>query len=80
MSPMWISLITTVVIRMPVAYALEWFTRPQGGEMGSGAPDCLFVSLMISWVLGAVLTSVAYRLGRWKKRSIVRKGPAAWNQ
>lgn len=73
MTPMWISIITTVVIRMPIAYGMEWLTRPAGGEMGSGAPDCLFVSLMISWVLGAVITAVAYRMGRWKKRSIVNK-------
>ncbi len=71
MTPMWISIITTVIIRVPVAYGLEFLTRPEGGAMGSGTPDPLFVSLLISWVIGAVLTSIAYRWGKWKKRSIV---------
>ena len=73
MTPMWISIITTVIIRMPIAYGLEALTRPAGGAMGSGAPDCLFISLLISWVLGAVLTGFAYRMGKWKKKSIVKR-------
>lgn len=72
MTPMWISIITTVVVRVPVAYGLEFLTRPAGGAMGSGAPTPLFLSLLISWVIGAVLTSVAYRMVRWKKKSIVK--------
>lgn len=71
MMPMWISIITTVVIRVPIAYGLEFLTRPEGGAMGSGTPDPLFLSLLISWVAGAVLTFIAFRTGRWKKKSIV---------
>ena len=67
MTPMWISIITTVIIRVPIAYGLEFLTRPEGGAMGSGTPD----PLLISWVMGAVITSIAYRMGRWKKKSIV---------
>ncbi len=73
MTPMWISIITTVVIRVPIAYGLEFLTRPAGGAMGSGAPTPLFLSLLISWVVGAVLTAIAYKMGRWKKKSIVNK-------
>ena len=72
MTPMWISIITTVIIRVPMAYGLEFLTRPEGGAMGSGSPDPLFISLLISWVMGAILTSVAYRMGRWKKKSIIK--------
>lgn len=70
MTPMWISIITTVVVRVPVAYGLEFLTRPEGGAMGSGAPTPLFLSLLISWVMGALLTSIAYRTGGWKKKSL----------
>lgn len=73
MTPMWISIITTVVIRVPIAYGLEFFTRPEGGAMGSGTPTPLFLSLLLSWVIGAVLTAIAYRMGRWKKKSIISK-------
>lgn len=77
MTPMWISIITTVVVRVPVAYGLEYLTRPAGGAMGSGAPDPLFLSLLISWVCGALLTFLAYRKGSWKKKSIVTVSSAA---
>lgn len=62
MTPMWISLITTVVIRVPIAYGLTALTH---------SPDSLFISLLTSWVMGAVLTTIAYRMGRWKKKSII---------
>lgn len=77
MTPMWISIITTVVVRVPVAYGLEFLTRPEGGAMGSGAPTPLFLSLLISWVVGAILTAVAYKMGRWKKKSIVSDNTSA---
>ena len=60
MTPMWISVITTVIIRMPLAYLLAWITD---------SPDSLFVSLLISWVMGAVLTSLMYKFGKWKKKA-----------
>ncbi len=71
MTPMWISLITTVAIRLPVVYGLELLTRPAGQPMGSGSPDPLYLSMLISWVLGAVLTTIAYKRGKWQKKSII---------
>lgn len=77
MTSMWISIITTVVIRVPVAYGLEFLTRPEGGVMGSGNPDPLFLSLLISWIVGAVLTVIAYLRGKWKKKAITEAAAAA---
>ena len=37
MTPMWISVITTVVIRVPIAYAIAYFTRPLNPP--TGAPE-----------------------------------------
>ena len=71
-TPMWISVITTFVIRMPLAYAIAYFTRSE--TLPNGTPDSIFISLLISWVMGAVLTAVLYRRGRWKQRSVVREG------
>ena len=65
LTPMWISFITTVVIRVPVAYGMAYLTR--SAELPNGSPDSLFWSLLISWVLGAVLTLIFYRKGRWRK-------------
>jgi len=60
MSPMWISVITTVIIRMPLAYLLAWVT---------GSPDSIFISLLIAWISGAVITSIVYRRGRWRDKA-----------
>ena len=71
-TPMWISFVTTFVIRMPLAYAIAYFTR--SATLPNGTPDSIFISLLISWVMGAVLTALLYRRGRWKQRSVVREG------
>ena len=70
MTPMWISLITTIIIRMPLAYGLAFLTRSEA--MPSGNPDSLFISLLISWVMGAALTALMYRKGKWRKLASVK--------
>ena len=64
-TPMWISMITTVVIRVPLAYGIAYLTRTP--EMPQGSYTCIFISLLCSWVLGAAITAFFYRLGHWKK-------------
>ena len=65
LTPMWISLITTVIIRMPLAYGIAYLTRSEA--LPNGNPDCIFISLLISWVMGAVLTTLFYRRGKWRR-------------
>ncbi len=60
MTSMWISIITTVVIRTPLAYLLAYLT---------GSPDSLFISLLISWIMGAVLNAIMYVKGPWKRKA-----------
>lgn len=67
-TPMWISMVTTVVIRVPLAYGIAWMTKSD--SMPNGNSACIFISLLISWVLGACITSLCYRAGRWKKKAI----------
>ena len=64
-TPMWISIITTIVIRVPLAYGIAYLTRTP--ELPTGSADCLFYSLLISWLIGAALTTIAYRRGRWRR-------------
>ena len=66
MTPMWISMVTTIVIRVPIAYGLAYLTR--SAEFPNGRHESLFISLLISWVLGAVITCIFYMKGRWAKR------------
>ncbi|MBR2635087.1 MAG: MATE family efflux transporter [Clostridia bacterium] len=68
MTPMWISLITTVAIRVPLAYGISFLTRSP--ELPFGQSICIQISLLASWVLGAVLTFLFFRLGRWKNKKI----------
>ncbi len=68
MTPMWISLITTVAIRVPVAYGIAYLTRTP--ELPNGRQECIFISLLCSWVLGAVITTFFYLRGKWKKKVI----------
>lgn len=64
-TPMWISLFTTIVLRVPTAYALAWLTRCP--EWPNGRPEALSFSLLVPWVLGAVISAAAYRGGGWRK-------------
>ena len=64
-SPMWISIISTVLLRVPVAYVLAHFTASE--VWPHGHPFSLSASLLISWVLGAVMSCVVFKLGKWKK-------------
>ncbi|MBR5871494.1 MAG: MATE family efflux transporter [Clostridia bacterium] len=68
MTPMWISLITTVAIRVPVAYGISFLTRT--AELPYGQKECIQISLLLSWVIGAVLTALFYRMGKWKSKAI----------
>ena len=75
MPTMWISMFTTVVFRVPVAYLLAWLTRSEAWPNGS--PDSQFISLLSSWVLGAVLTYSWYRRGKWRQKNLVAAATAA---
>lgn len=68
MTPMWISIVTTVLIRVPLAYGIAYFTR--SAQLPTGRYECIWVSLLISWVLGAVFTVIFYRIGKWKTKGL----------
>lgn len=71
MTPMWISLITTVIIRVPLAYGFAYLTRSP--LYPTGRPESTFVSLLISWSLGALITYGFYRKGAWREKGISQK-------
>lgn len=75
-TPMWISLFTTIGLRVPVAYVLAWVTRCE--EWPNGRPEALSISLLVPWVLGAVISAVAYRRGKWRK--LMLEDPALQQQ
>ncbi len=64
-TPMWISIISTILIRVPVAYIMAHFTAD--AQFPHGKPESLFMSLMVSWTLGMFLSIIAFSMGKWKK-------------
>ena len=64
-TPMWISIISTVILRVPIAYVLAYFTR--SAEFPNGHPFALSISLLASWTLGMVMSVVAFRWGKTRK-------------
>ena len=68
MTPMWISLITTVAMRIPLAYGISFLTRTP--QLPFGIKECIQISLVCTWVFGAILTSIFYARGKWKSKAI----------
>ena len=64
--PMWISIITTVFLRMPLAYLLAALTRTP--EWPNGQPAALFSSLLISWVVAMLMTIAIYKTKGWRRK------------
>lgn len=69
MTPMWISLITTVIVRVPIAYGIAYFTRSEAYP--TGRPESVFISLLMSWTIGAIITAIFFNKGNWRKKAIV---------
>ena len=67
-SPMWISIISTIIIRVPLAYFLAHLTRNE--EFPHGQPIALFGSLVSSWILGMIISIVIFSIGKWKKKML----------
>jgi putative MATE family efflux protein len=68
-SPMWISIFTSVIVRVPIAYMWAWLSKSD--KYPNGSPDSLYVSLLIAWIVGFITTLIVYRKGNWKRRSII---------
>ena len=66
MTPMWISLVSTILLRVPTAYLMAYLTKSP--DYPNGHPISIFTSLLVSWSLGMVISIVAFRFGRWKDK------------
>ena len=75
-TPMWISIFTTVIVRVPIAYAFAYFTR--SAEFPHGHPFSLSISLLVSWTLGMIISAIAFRWG--KTRRLIREEMARQGQ
>ena len=65
-TPMWVSIIQTIVLRVPIAYLIAYLTRSP--EYPHGNPIALFGSLMISWTIGMIISITVFKLGKWRNK------------
>ena len=68
-TPMWISIITTIVVRVPIAYGIAHLTKSEAYP--TGRPESVFISLLASWTIGAIITFIFFKKGKWRSKSIV---------
>ncbi len=74
-TPMWISILSTVVIRVPIAYLLA--NLSQTAEFPQGHPFSLSISLLTSWAMGMVMSVIAFRFSKTRrmiKEEMARQG------
>lgn len=65
-TPMAISLFTAILVRTSLAYGLVALTRTPQNPLGN--PLMIYVSMMISWVTGALINVYFYRRGNWRRK------------
>ena len=75
-TPMWISILSTVALRIPIAYVLAYYSR--SAEFPHGHPFALSISLLCSWSLGMIFSVIAFRWG--KTRRMIREEMARQGQ
>jgi Na+-driven multidrug efflux pump len=61
------SVVTTIGVRLPLAYLLARLTRSP--EWPNGNPDALYFSQLTAWVFNTIVTCIIFRWGKWRKRA-----------
>ena len=70
LTPMWLSIIQLFGMRVPFAYILCWMTRTP--ELPNGRREMIYVSLLLSFVIGCIMHYFVYRRGKWKNIKLVK--------
>ena len=68
-TPMWISMLTTIALRVPLAYIMVGLTRTP--ELPQGNCYMMQISMLITWLIGAGITAFMYRVGKWRSKAVV---------
>lgn len=61
--PMISSLLSMLIIRVPIAYFLAWKLKSSNG---------IWWSIPAGWLVGVIVTQIYYHTGRWKKKAVVK--------
>jgi len=63
-SPLWASIINSVVIRLPTAFLFVYLMN---------RPEALMLSLVTTWICNLFIAIFVYRRGRWRNKGIVHR-------
>ena len=64
-TPMGISLFSAILVRTTLAYVLVELSKTPENPIGN--PLMVYVSMVISWVTGALVNVYFYRRGNWRR-------------
>jgi len=67
MTPMWISLLVSVALRVPLSYWLVDLSRTPDNP--AGRPEMIYYAMLATWVTGALVNLLAFRYGRWRRKA-----------
>ena len=65
-TPMWISILSIILLRVPTAYIMAAITKSEAYP--NGHPVSIFTSLLVSWSLGMLISLIVFGMGKWKKK------------
>jgi putative MATE family efflux protein len=68
LTPMLVSIVTILCIRVPLAYRIAHLTKSP--MYPTGRPESTFIALLVSWTLGAIITSICYKMGTWRRKGL----------
>lgn len=71
LASMWIALLTSIILRTPLAYIFTYFTRSD--EWPNGSPYWLQGSLLIAWIVGAIVNIIYFKSGKWREKANIRR-------
>lgn len=66
-TPMWISITVSVVLRVPLSYWLVDLSKTAENPLGS--PEMIYYAMLATWLAGAVASALAFRFGRWREKA-----------
>ncbi len=66
-TPMWISIMVSVALRVPLSYWLVNLSKTAENPLGQ--PEMIYYAMLATWLMGAVTNVLAFRFGRWRKKA-----------
>ena len=67
---MWISILSNVILKVPATILIIHLTM--NAVNPAGDPKSTFYGMLVSMVVGFIVTIIYYRIGRWKTKSLVK--------